>query len=140
MIPLIQTKLHNPPESKGNCLATCYASIFELNIEDVPQFEEIDFDHLEESLDNWLFKFGIQRCVIDADSDFFPKGLCIGSGPTIRSQDVFHATIYKNKKMIHDPHPSKAGLTCVKFWTVFIPIDPIILVTHLGSSRRSSLQ
>lgn len=39
--PVTQTKLHDPPEVYGNCVAASIASVFEVAIDDVPPFEKL---------------------------------------------------------------------------------------------------
>jgi len=134
MIPIIQTKLHNPPESNGNCMAACYASILEVPLSVVPTFEDMPIEEWKTALDNWLSKFNLQKVTIDASfEDFVPTGYCLAIGKTVRSKTVLHCAVYKNGQMVHDPHPSKSGLINVECWEVVFPFDPSILTRKRSS-------
>ena len=37
---------------------------------------------------------------------------------------VLHQVVYHGDKMVHDPHPSNAGITTVKDAFVLVPKDP----------------
>ena len=55
--------------------------------------------------------------VIPAVPGYF---LVCGESP----RGVLHEVVYLDGKMIHDPHPSNAGITTVKDVFVLVPKDP----------------
>lgn len=125
MKPIIQTKL-STLEINGNCLAASVASLLNLNITDVPAFEDY-FDRLDgdsawhfpfmEFLESQGYEFvgagHVDEINIysptDTDGHFIVSGISprqLADGKT-----TTHAVIYKNGKMVHDPHPSGDGIT-----------------------------
>ena len=35
-----------------------------------------------------------------------------------------HSCVYRDGRLAHDPHPSRAGLLSVDTWTLLVPLDP----------------
>lgn len=110
MKKLVQTRLHNPPLSRGNCLPTVIACFLNLNsAEDVIQIQEY-YDNKDvvwsEVLEDWLEKKGWSLRTIETHLDNNDFYLVLGK--TIRG--TFHVCIYKNGELFHDPHPSQDGL------------------------------
>lgn len=105
----MQTRLHNPPISIGNCFPTVIACFLDLDSpEDVIQIQE---KYKEEGwntqLFNWLQDRGWNWEVVEGhrfDDTFYTV-----TGSTNRGNS--HICIYMNGKLYHDPHPSKSGLT-----------------------------
>ena len=112
MKKLIQTRLHNPPISRGNCFPTVIACIMDLDSpEDVLQVQEIygleDRDwHIE--LENWLNDRGWEKEYIKGH--LFDDSFYFVSGVSPRNPNVFHVCIYQNGKLYHDPHPDNTGI------------------------------
>lgn len=98
----------------GNCVAACLASIFEFPIKKIPNFwkETQDAREYWKLTNEWLEKHYNYRLLLiqmQKEDMFFLKDiLCIALGPTERNGD--HAVVWRNE-MIHDPHPSKEGLS-----------------------------
>lgn len=128
MKPVFQTKFSSRDRStRGNCLAACVASLLEISIEHVPEWEEMDkewgdsfISFLEEKgIDfngtftmsgaahswQWLIDNGYQG--ID--------GHYIVCGKSPRFPQIDHAVIYRYGEMVHDPHPSAQGLYQVDY-------------------------
>lgn len=56
---------------------------------------------------------------------WMPMGvLGVAAGPSPRG-DFLHACVYRGKTLVHDPHPSRQGLLCLKEIDVFALLDPI---------------
>ena len=53
MIPVDQTKLHEPPVN-GNCTNAAFASILEIGIEEIPHFEDMPANKWYPALLDWL--------------------------------------------------------------------------------------
>lgn len=123
MIPIDQTKLSAQDGSvRGNCLRACLASILEIDIDSIPFFEDMDrewhtpfFDFLDDN--NLEFEgtgyFGVGRP--DKMKEFMEyegiDGYVIVGGKSPRTWvKGGHAVVYKDGKLIHDPHPSRDGI------------------------------
>lgn len=104
---------HNAEGRPGDCWKTCIASLMELPMEDVPHFVEHG--------DLW---WDVTQAFIKAiagndkelrwweDVNAVPAGheFLIGTGVSPRG-DFQHAVIVDHSaKVVHDPHPSRAGL------------------------------
>lgn len=108
MRKLEQTRLHNPPESVGNCYPTVIACFLDLDSpEDVIQIQE---KYKEENwniqLYNWLQERGWNWESVEGHR--FDDTYYTVIGNTNRGNS--HICIYKNGKLYHDPHPSQEGL------------------------------
>ena len=117
MIPIDQTKLHSEIQT-GNCFQAAIASIFELSIEDVPEFlgKKWWFDFLE-----WAASKGMD--IVRWDDDVSLPGYYLTAGKSPRG-DFDHVVVFKNGTMVHDPHPEKTGLANIKYIIAFLPLDP----------------
>lgn len=136
MKPVDQTKFGKP---EGNCYAACLASIFEVPIEECPDYSDIawgddnDFATAEGAAEwqrrtnEFLARFGVYECCLSVpgllQGDWRPQGWTIlgGEGP----RGLEHAVVGKGLDMVHDPHPSREGLVRVKDVTFFVIIDPV---------------
>jgi len=126
MIPVQQTIFD---DTYGDCFRACVASIFEFPIEEMPNFWEQTQDVSEFwKLNNeWLVKNKGVKCVsfqlsMD-DMHVIEDLLCVACAKSPRG-DMDHAVVWNNG-LIHDPHPSNAGLAEEPdTFTIFIPTDP----------------
>jgi len=110
MQKLIQTKLHNPPETKGNCFATCIACFLDIPISEVPTFEEtMETDDWPTNAFNWLHQKGWEWYSLSDNKH--KEGYYLAMGETSRLGNALHSCIYKNGELYHDPHPDQTGLT-----------------------------
>lgn len=117
MKPVFQTKFKSEKQN-GNCLAAAIASILELPLTLVPQFEE----HFSEPClwqDSWfhfLAGYGIFARQHQIDQRWKSPYFAIGKSPrSIGSPWPFdHVVIYQKGQLIHDPHPSGNGV--IKPW------------------------
>lgn len=98
----------------GDCVRACLASILEFPIVSMPNFWRQTQKPIEywKRTHLWLRNILGVRCVLisipDEDSLFYLEDiLCIALGESKRGE---HAVVWKNG-LIHDPHPSRAGLT-----------------------------
>ena len=130
MKPLMQTRTTNETETEhGNCFAACVASILELPIDDVPRFEEMPdgqwFLPFWDLLKAYGYEFhGTRTCgdlpAWPEDTTLFEPlgpgvdGYYIVGGGSPRGVKRGHCVIYKDGRMVHDPHPSQAGVTCIQ--------------------------
>jgi len=130
MKQLTQTNL-----DPGNCWQTCIAMLLDVDPESMPPQEKFIerrdykarkpyFGHISYSnaLNAYLMKHhGLVYFEIDAwKMAALPpvKGLHILSGETVRTPDnkSDHVVMGEDGEMVWDPHPSRAGLTKIKFF------------------------
>jgi hypothetical protein len=122
MKPVDQTKFGN----EGNCLAACLASVFECRIEECP-----DFDALYKAGKDW---WGAMRefclpsgySVIHVGVGWMPRppaGYHLMGGKSPRP-DVTHGhlVVVRNGVIVHDPHPSRAGIIKVDDYYLMVPM------------------
>jgi hypothetical protein len=93
---------------KGNCLSACISTITGIKINKLPKIDLYD---------GWLRRYNSglkyhgyvllydKSCNISA---YLDGGCYICAGKTKRG--THHAVVFKNGKMIHDPHPDGTGL------------------------------
>lgn len=91
------TKFRSKGE-RGNCLAATLASILDLEISEVPQFEEMAKEIWRHSLHEWSSSIGVR---IEFTKSI-PNGFCIGIGRH-KTGDL-HAVILKDGCFYFDPN------------------------------------
>ena len=121
MIPVDQTVFGAPA---GNCLPACIASLLHMEIEAVPNVCEAGDGWLER-LGDWLRPRGlVPLCFKGPPLPQLGEALCIVSGQSPRGA-FMHATVWRGDKLVHDPHPSRAGIGEVADTLYLIPLDPM---------------
>lgn len=129
MIPIDQTTFGfpSPTNPGGNCFTACVASLLELTIDEVPFFaghEDRWWDVFVEWLDERGFWPLCYRLTADTPR---PSGFYILGGQSPRKPDdpsALHAVVAHGDKIVHDPHPSRAGLLSRFDAIVLVPMDP----------------
>lgn len=125
MKPVTQTLFG---DKKGNCFAACIASLLELELGTVPNFCVDHHSRWWDVLNDWLEPRGFVAIMLrSAEMELYRSAFVIASGQGPRG--CMHSVIYRNGVMVHDPHPSCAGLLDVEDVIVLIAIDP------MGSTR-----
>lgn len=116
MRPVDQTMFGAPG---GNCLSACVASLLSVPIDDVPYF----FGRKEwwTFFEDWLHLRG--HYPLRFEPPFRPRGLYILSGKSPRG-DWLHSVLARGEDVVHDPHPSRAGVESFHDAIVLIPCDP----------------
>lgn len=109
-------------DGKGNCLAACVASLLELPIEEVPNFAELNYFA---GLHKWLAERGLIGIEITfSEGVHFAKAYFgYANGPLIMWGESPRSNGDRRKghavvgtpagygcDLLHDPHPSRAGL------------------------------
>lgn len=109
---------HNTEGVPGDCWRACIATILRLHPNQVPhfihQYPATWWDESRIFVEDRHPGFEL----VYRDRPEFPEGLnhnylttnMIGMGPSPRG-DFLHSVIFNNHRMIHDPHPSRAGIT-----------------------------
>lgn len=111
MKPIDQTKTLDAGE-RGNCLAACLASIFELEISQVPALEELPPGQWKIGLDQWASSLG-KKIVKKAPDDFVTGEHYIAVG--LSDKGNRHATVWLNGSIVHDPHEARKGLVSLEY-------------------------
>lgn len=128
MKPVMQTVLG----PGGNCFSACLASLFELSIDEVPNFFEVaGYDDADwwGAVRAWLGIRGYGVMFLELKDPAHLKlfsGWIIVSGKSARGLD--HATIWRDGVMVHDPHPSQCGIIAPDGVDMIYPLDPSRLV------------
>jgi len=135
---ITQTILASSEEGaeKGNCLAACVASILALPLADVPNF--VNAEEFPENFYAWLECRGLGYAwmlVKNADGgaispELLPDvvksigtvgfHLIYGTSP----RGFLHSCVGYAGKVVHDPHPSRAGLVDAHAIGFIMPLDP----------------
>lgn len=117
MKPVMQSKLYQPDAPmRGNCLNACLASLLELPLWMLPAFEDMRADLERNRRDTWLGRLFGLRMVRTEGHDAAVAPHYVAVGPSPRGADIHHAVIYAAGLLVHDPHPTGAGLAEVE-WT-----------------------
>lgn len=116
MKPVDQEFVHKPEIGQhGDCQRAVLASLFDLPISEVPHFAQLD---AEGKGNFWLMvgdfchERGYVFATLPAASMKWASG-CVYhgiSGPSPRGNGTYHVVVGCNGKIVHDPHPSRAGL------------------------------
>jgi len=125
MIPVMQTKMHDPPHSFGNCMWASIASITDIPLDEFPEIFDVDGDSItadgktwgtamRQTLDRYGFEYmGCQpyerACELSSGVD----GYFVVGGESPRG-GCGHAVVFKNGKMVHDPHPDGTGINTIE--------------------------
>lgn len=105
---------------KGNCFAACLASILEMPIKDVIHFPAGECPLWRDIVNDWLENKGMFFIDIALNGDMRDNqikywGYHIIMGESPRSEDIRHAVVGYQGKIVFDPHPSRDGLRGTDF-------------------------
>lgn len=117
MIPIDQTTFGVPD---GNCFSACVASILHVPLANVPSFCKHE-DWWERFIE-WLKPRGYYALMIKHTPEWVPQGFHIMSGKSPRGT-FQHSVVARSSEIVHDPHPSRAGIESTIDHIVIIPID-----------------
>lgn len=120
MTPVDQTRFYDPTlpvhQQRGNCLQAVIASLLDLPLDTVPHFVQ---DHVDtDGARNWWntmidyvrsHGWGLHGATLETH----PGEHLMVSGPSPRGAGVHHVVIYRDRVMVHDPHPDRTGLLSV---------------------------
>jgi hypothetical protein len=128
MIPVFQTKFKGVDGSNcGNCLAAAIASILEIPLFLVPQFEEGFASHgakWQIALARFTAGHGLDTETFVTDPMLDRPYLATGVSPRSAPDNPFnHCVVYQSGKLIHDPYPGGNGVIDPFFFSVYTPID-----------------
>ncbi len=108
MKPVLQTKFggkNHPLEEQGNCMAACLASVFELELEDVPAL--VDDGNWYQNIQDWLKPRNL--CLVPVEYFKGPVpwaswGFALIGTKSPRIEGG-HLVVSKGNEVVHDPHP-----------------------------------
>lgn len=117
MRPIDQTKFGVP---EGNCFAACVASLLRLPIDAI---ELLPHDGTWfDAFTRWLRPRGLYPIIVGYGDEWTPSGFYILSGQSPRG-DFLHSVVAKGRSIVHDPHPSRAGILTRQDCIILAPID-----------------
>lgn len=119
----------------GNCFSACVASLLEIPLDEVPYFmgESLGLDGGAwwERFGEWLKPRGFYAMCFELKNEWRPQGLCILSGKSPRelaNPHALHSVVADGDRVVHDPHPSRAGVVDQRDVVILIPLDPAYAV------------
>jgi hypothetical protein len=120
MKPVDQTTFGAPG---GNCLSACVASILHLPIEDVPYFmsNDIDGKAWRQKLSTWLKARGFYPMFLGGWAKI--PGVHMVTGRSPRNVGT-HCVVAIGDVIVHDPHPSRAGIKRATQKIMLVPFEP----------------
>lgn len=136
MKPQRQTSFGGPHDpDPGNCWSTCVAMLLGMDTRDVPNFCGLypdDDGTWFRRANEWLSERGVLLASFNSDpatwGEAYAHALCIASGPAARGHD--HSVVWQHGKVLHDPHPSDAGLIEAREFEVLVIVDPDAFARH----------
>lgn len=124
MRPIHQTYFYGgiePGITRGNCWQTAIASILELDLDAVPHFVDIDERggmNWWSFTVNWLWHRGLE--LYELDHHLYTNEYYLVSGKSPRG-DYYHVVVYRNGRLVHDPHPDGTGVLTEEWFNVIRP-------------------
>lgn len=112
---------HTIDGTPGDCLRASVATVLRLPYDDVPHFAMFRRTWWE-TMRLHAQRFGLDwACVVDLSTTKIPPGeSVIACGPSPRGP-FWHAVVAdRTGRVIHDPHPSRAGLASVEEFLVLV--------------------
>lgn len=106
-----------------DCLMSCLASILEVSHDDLPALgpEHNDgswYDVLQAAVRGHGWELVYTE---NAPVAFRPWGYHIAGGPSPRCCKGGHAVVCLDGEIVHDPHPSRAGIPSIEQWYLLFP-------------------
>lgn len=116
--PVDQTKFG---ADEGNCLMACVASLFRARIEDLPELTNDHndgswYDILRGAVHRWQYTVAH----VPNDTPVLPRGTHLAMG--VSDRNLPHVVVMRDGEVLHDPHPSRSGLSRVTSWLIFVPL------------------
>lgn len=121
MIGIYQTR-HN------NCVAACVASVFELELSQVPDFDPMTWG---EELVEWLLPKGLCFVNIAFAHEYVPQGYSLGTtkAGSAFPPDYKHCVVCKDGKIVWCPKIGTVdGMEMSDEYLIFYPLNPTRLL------------
>lgn len=101
----MQKNIHD--DVLGDCLRACICSLLEISDKDMPNFVEYE-DYIQKIYDFFrMNNLNYIICSSDKEPEDVDYYMVWGTSP----RGVKHSVIYKQSKLVHDPHPKGGGVT-----------------------------
>ena len=110
---------------EGNCFPACLASILEIGIDEIPNFQEPQGEWYT-LYKKWLNRYSLDLIALlnwDDQPKNCPEVYSIVSGKSPRG--LQHATVYYGLEMVHDPHPDGGGVKGITEWIYIVSKHPV---------------
>lgn len=129
MKPVTQTEIgrDNP---RANCLMASLASILECELPQLPDVHELEVKgmHWWGAMRDALLPHRLVPVIYNVNAPEFPAiapiGYHVAVGKSPRSEQD-HAVVALDGKVVHDPHPTRAGLDGgIRWWIILAPLMP----------------
>ena len=119
MKPIYQTIFTVPG---GNCLQASLASIFDMPLEGVPHFANIESDDWWQQCQEWAQdKFGVYPVYLEASSNPDPSNIRGYHLITVDTPEGSpHMTVGRNAKIVHDPAGRNAEGCTITGYVLFV--------------------
>jgi hypothetical protein len=131
-----QTILYDPAGGslKGNCTEAAVASILGVTLSDVPDFRALgdDAGSFWSAFRRFLRHRGFEPLMMPGN--YAPEAMYLASGPSPRG--VNHMVVMQDGKLIHDPHPSRAGILSVENVWLLVPHSPAYTAQVWAENRQ----
>lgn len=112
--PTLQTKYG----TEGNCFAACVATLFPVNIDDVPTFEDGDYDWID-AISEWMGeKFGkymVTVKFVEKGCTLLNNSLCIITALSEHPDVERHAMIARGDMVVFDPMIGEVNIPLSNF-------------------------
>ena len=119
--PIKQDKFWRPDRNEdGNCFQAAVASIFGLDLSDVPNFMD-DKTSFQDRYVRFVWDRGFSIISVDHEAARDLDAYYLALGPSARG--CGHVVVYRKGVLAHDPFPEGEGLLSVSFVHLFVPRD-----------------
>lgn len=131
---LTQSRISAPELGiQGNCTQAAVASLFGLDLCDVPDFNTGDALAWHKGMEVFFASRGYELLRFDNHRHF--RGLYLAGGPSRRG--VQHMIVMRNGETVHDPYPGGFGLTKIEHVWVPVPLDPATRLVSMPAALDS---
>ncbi|HEY9354488.1 MAG TPA: hypothetical protein VIP28_14595, partial [Nocardioides sp.] len=141
-----QTIFVTDTKRKGNCVAACVATLLGVSLDEVPHFIEFGIAYGDSETDKvsagnhwWAMMLGFLAgrglWVTELESvRHADRGeVLLVCGPSPRG--VMHQVLYRDGRLWHDPHPSRAGVLEVR---EVLAVRPLSSFDHTPTSDEEA--
>lgn len=140
MKPVFQTRYG---KENGNCFQAAVASLFELELKEVPDFcneHSTATEEWYEAFVEWLRKRGYTaRCIFENDltvGNYKDCYLLVGGK---NKEGINHCVIYKNGEVVHNPNKNCSGIKPETIDLIF-PLNPKKMMNDVSSTVIALIQ
>jgi hypothetical protein len=133
--PVFQTRIGDGRNGTphGNCVAACYASLFECGIDEIPELSDPEVAPNQILAEEaFLAARGLALLYVHVGCQQYqpaplpayvtPDTWHMISGTSPRK--CGHRVVGRGGEMVHDPHPDGGGLVDVRGYVFLVPLDP----------------